>query len=38
MHELAMASRSRAYCAYSNFAVGSCILGGNGKLYTGCNV
>lgn len=38
MHELAMQSRSRAYCPYSGFAVGSTILGGNGKYYTGCNV
>ena len=38
MHELAMSSRSRAYCPYSNFSVGSSILGGNGKIYTGCNV
>ena len=38
MHQLAMISRSKAYCPYSNFAVGSCILGGNGKYYTGCNV
>ena len=38
MHKLAMQSRSRAYCPYSNFAVGSCVLGINGKYYTGCNV
>lgn len=38
MHELAMASRAKAYCPYSGFAVGSCVLGGNGKYYTGCNV
>lgn len=38
MHELAMQSRARAYCPYSKFAVGSVILGSNGKYYTGCNV
>ena len=38
LHQLALESRSRAYCPYSNFAVGSCIIGGNGKYYTGCNV
>jgi len=38
MHQLAMESRSKAYCPYSNFAVGSCILAANGKFYTGCNV
>ena len=38
MHELAFESRSRAYCPYSRFAVGACILGADGKYYTGCNV
>lgn len=38
MHEIALASRSRAYCPYSKFAVGACLLGGNGKYYSGCNV
>lgn len=38
MHELAFDSRSRAYCPYSGFAVGVCLLGGTGKYYTGCNV
>lgn len=38
MHELAMQSRAKAYCPYSKFAVGVCVLGGNGKYYTGCNV
>jgi cytidine deaminase len=38
MHELAVSSRGRAYCPYSKFAVGCCILGANGKFYTGCNV
>ena len=35
---MAMESRSKAYCPYSNFAVGTCIVGANGKFYTGCNV
>lgn len=38
MHELAMESRSKAYCPYSGFAVGAVVLAGNGKYYTGCNV
>jgi cytidine deaminase len=38
LHQLALESRARAYCPYSNFAVGSCILGANGKFYTGCNI
>lgn len=35
---MALDSRSRAYCPYSKFAVGACILGADGKYYTGCNV
>ncbi|EFC46339.1 predicted protein [Naegleria gruberi] len=27
-----------AYCPYSKFHVGACILGDDGQLYTGCNV
>lgn len=38
MHELACDSRSRAYCPYSKFAVGACVLAANGKYYQGCNV
>ena len=38
MLKLATESRSKAYCPYSGFAVGCCILGANGKYYTGCNV
>ena len=38
MHELALNVRSKAYCPYSKFAVGSCILGSDGQYYTGCNV
>lgn len=38
MHQLAFEARDRAYCPYSKFAVGCCILGADGKYYTGCNV
>lgn len=38
MHQLAMESRAKAYCPYSKFAVGSCVLAANGKYYSGCNV
>ncbi len=38
MHTLALESRTRAYCPYSKFAVGACILGADGKYYSGCNV
>ncbi len=26
-----------AYAPYSHFAVGACVVGGSGNLYTGCN-
>ena len=38
MHQLASKSRDKAYCPYSKFAVGCCLLAANGKYYTGCNV
>ena len=38
MHKIASESRGRAYCPYSKFAVGACVLGANGKYYSGCNV
>ena len=38
MHDLALSTRKKAYCPYSKFAVGACILAGNGQYYTGCNV
>lgn len=28
----------KAYCPYSHFQVGACILGDNNEYYTGCNV
>jgi cytidine deaminase len=31
-------ARSKAYAPYSNFHVGAAVLGGNGKIYSGCNV
>jgi cytidine deaminase len=30
--------RERAYCAYSNFHVGSAVLFESGKIYGGCNI
>jgi cytidine deaminase len=34
----ARSARSKAYAPYSNFHVGAAVLGGNGKIYSGCNV
>ncbi len=31
-------ARRKAYAPYSNFRVGAAVLGGNGKIYSGCNV
>ena len=28
----------RAYCRYSHFRVGAAVLGGSGRIYSGCNV
>jgi len=36
--EESIKARELAYAPYSNFLVGAAILGGNGKVYTGCNV
>lgn len=30
--------RDFAYCPYSKYAVGAAVLGGDGKIYLGCNV
>ena len=29
---------NNAYCPYSKFAVGACVLYKNGNIYTGCNI
>ncbi len=34
----ASAARQQAYVPYSQFAVGAALLGGDGIIYTGCNV
>ena len=31
-------ARKKAYAPYSNFHVGAAVLGGNGRIYSGCNV
>jgi cytidine deaminase len=31
-------ARKKAYAPYSDFHVGAAVLGGNGKIYSGCNV
>jgi len=38
MNQIALNSRENAYCPYSNFSVGSCALGVDGKMYSGCNI
>jgi len=38
MIEKSIQTQKIAYCPYSKFHVGACILGENGTLYTGCNV
>lgn len=30
--------RTKAYAPYSGFHVGAAVLGGNGRIYSGCNV
>lgn len=35
---MALKSRQNAYCPYSDFPVGSCALGVDGKFYSGCNI
>jgi cytidine deaminase len=34
----AQKASKRAYCPYSHFSVGASVLGGTGRVYTGCNV
>ncbi|MCH8273460.1 MAG: cytidine deaminase [Armatimonadetes bacterium] len=34
----ALDARARAYAPYSRYAVGAAVLGGDGKIYSGCNV
>ncbi len=33
----AMEASQNSYSPYSNFAVGACVLGQSGNIYTGCN-
>lgn len=37
MMEKAIKVSKNAYCPYSKFAVGACILTDTGNIYTGCN-
>jgi cytidine deaminase len=34
----ALAVRERAYCPFSNYAVGAALFATNGTIFTGCNV
>jgi cytidine deaminase len=34
----ALAARKLAYAPYSGYPVGAALLGGDGRIYTGCNV
>lgn len=34
----AQQAAARAYCPYSRYRVGAALLGGDGNVYTGCNV
>jgi cytidine deaminase len=36
--DTAQKASKRAYCPYSHFCVGAAVLGGSGRVYTGCNV
>lgn len=36
--ELAKEAAKNAYCVYSKFAVGACVLYSTGNVYKGCNV
>ena len=35
---IAKDASKNAYCKYSNFPVGACVMYENGNLYSGCNV
>lgn len=37
MMEKAVEVSKNAYCPYSKFPVGACVLTDNGNIYTGCN-
>jgi cytidine deaminase len=36
--EKAKEARKKAYASYSNFLVGAAVIGGSGKIFTGCNI
>ncbi len=38
LQALALEARERAYCPYSNFAVGAALLCKDGKVFLGCNI
>ncbi len=38
LEKAARSSATRAYAPYSKFPVGAAVLGGSGRIYTGCNV
>jgi cytidine deaminase len=38
LEKSARAAGGRAYAPYSNFPVGAAVIGGSGKIYSGCNV
>lgn len=35
---IAKEASKNAYCPYSNFPVGACVLHENGNMYSGCNI
>ena len=38
LEKSARAAAARAYAPYSKFPVGAAVVGGSGKIYSGCNV